>query len=189
MGIGKASGENRAVEAAKQAINSPLLELSIDGANGVLFNVSGGADLTMMEINEAANIITEFIDDEARVIFGAVTDENLKKGEIKVTVIATGFSDGNNNNKRISIDNVVDEEINFMNKEADYEKLNDETVFTDENMDNNDTEDDEKRDKFENDNKKNEVENNAFSSKISPVSTDDEYDVPAFIRKKIKKEK
>ncbi|MCK5412972.1 MAG: cell division protein FtsZ [Candidatus Pacebacteria bacterium] len=188
MGIGKASGENRAVEAAKQAINSPLLELSIDGANGVLFNVSGGADLTMMEINEAASIITEFIDDEARVIFGAVTDENLKKGEIKVTVIATGFSDGNNNNKRINIDNVVDEEINFMNKEANCEKLSDETVFTDENIDSDDTENNGKKDKFENANKKNEVENNAFSSKISPVSTDDEYDVPAFIRKKIKKE-
>ena len=188
MGIGKASGENRAVEAAKQAINSPLLELSIDGANGVLFNVSGGADLTMMEINEAASIITEFIDDEARVIFGAVTDENLKKGEIKVTVIATGFSDGNNNNKRINIDNVVDEEINFMNKEANCEKLSDETVFTDENIDSDDTENNGKKDKFENANKKNEVENNAFSSKISPVSTDDEYDVPAFIRKKMKKD-
>jgi len=61
MGIGKASGENRAIEAAKQAINSPLLELSINGAKGVLFNVSGGADLTMMEINEAANVITESI--------------------------------------------------------------------------------------------------------------------------------
>lgn len=91
MGIGKASGEDRAVEAAKAAINSPLLELSIDGAQGVLFNVSGGDDLTMAEIGKAAKIITESIEEDAKVIFGAVTDENLKKGQLKATVIATGF--------------------------------------------------------------------------------------------------
>ncbi|MDO8529087.1 MAG: cell division protein FtsZ [bacterium] len=91
MGIGVASGENRAVEAAKQAINSPLLELSIDGAKGVLFNVSGSNDLAMLEINEAANIITENIDPNAKVIFGAVTDDQIRKGDIHITVIATGF--------------------------------------------------------------------------------------------------
>ena len=94
MGIGKATGEERAIEAAKLAVNSPLLEISIDGAKGVLFNVSGGSDLTMAEINEAAKIITESIDPEAKVIFGAVIDDKLKKGEIKVTVIATGFDEG-----------------------------------------------------------------------------------------------
>lgn len=93
MGIGRASGEDRAVEAAKAAINSPLLEVSIDGAKGVLFNVSGGPDLTMTEINEAAKIITESIDPDAKVIFGAVMDDKLKKGEIKITVIATNFED------------------------------------------------------------------------------------------------
>lgn len=91
MGIGKASGEDRAVEAAKAAINSPLLELSIDGAQGVLFNVSGGDDLTMAEIGKAAKNITESIEEDAKVIFGAVTDENLKKDQLKATVIATGF--------------------------------------------------------------------------------------------------
>jgi cell division protein FtsZ len=91
MGIGRASGENRAVDAAKQAINSPLLELSIHGARGVLFNISGGLDLSMMEVNDAAQIITESVDPDAKVIFGAITDEDLKKGEIKITVIATGF--------------------------------------------------------------------------------------------------
>lgn len=91
MGIGKASGDERAEEAAKKAINSPLLELSIDGAQGVLFNVSGGDDLTMAEIGEAAKIITESIEEDAKVIFGAVVDEKLKKGELKLTVIATGF--------------------------------------------------------------------------------------------------
>ncbi len=94
MGIGRATGEERAIEAAKSAVNSPLLELSIDGAKGVLFNVSGGADLAMTEINDAAKIITESIDPEAKVIFGAVMDDKLKKGEIKVTVIATGFDEG-----------------------------------------------------------------------------------------------
>ena len=93
MGIGKATGEDRAVEAAKIAINSPLLEISIDGAKGVLFNVSGGSDLAMSEINEAAKVITESIDSDAKVIFGAVMDDKLKKGEIKITVIATGFDE------------------------------------------------------------------------------------------------
>ena len=91
MGIGIASGENRAADAAKAAINSPLLELSIDGAKGVLLNVSGSSDLTMLEINEAANIITESIDPDAKVIFGAVVDDAIRKGEVQITVIATGF--------------------------------------------------------------------------------------------------
>jgi len=91
MGIGIGTGENRASDAAKAAINSPLLELSIDGAKGVLFNVSSSNDLTMLEINEAANIITESVDPNAKVIFGAVIDETVKKGEIHITVVATGF--------------------------------------------------------------------------------------------------
>ncbi len=91
MGIGKATGEDRAIVAAKAAINSPLLDISIDGARGILFNVSGGVDLGMVDINEAAKVITESIDSEARVIFGATHDSRLKKGEVKVTVIATGF--------------------------------------------------------------------------------------------------
>ncbi len=94
MGIGFASGEDRAIEAAKTAISSPLLEVAIDGARGVLFNISGGNDLAMAEINEAAKIITDKIDPNAKVIFGAVQDDKLKKGEIKITVIATGFSNG-----------------------------------------------------------------------------------------------
>ena len=92
MGIGYASGEDRAIEAAKAAVSSPLLEVAIDGARGVLFNVSGGNDMAMWEINEAAKVITDKIDPNAKVIFGAVYDEKLKKGEIKITVIATGFS-------------------------------------------------------------------------------------------------
>ena len=92
MGIGTATGQNRAHEAALAAINSPLLDIAIDGAKGVLFAISGGTDLKMQEVHEAAKIITESIDPSAKVIFGAIEDETLKKGEIKVTVIATGFS-------------------------------------------------------------------------------------------------
>jgi len=93
MGIGLGSGENRAEEAAQKAINSPLLEVSIAGARGVLFAIAGGEDLGMLEIQDAARTITESIDANARVIFGAFRDDKLKKDEVKVTVIATGFSE------------------------------------------------------------------------------------------------
>lgn len=91
MGIGRASGEKRAENAALAAINSPLLEVSINGAKGVLFAIAGSDDLTMSEIQDAAKIITESIDKDAKVIFGAIRDDKLKKGEIKITVIASGF--------------------------------------------------------------------------------------------------
>ena len=92
MGIGLANGENRSVDAAKQAIKSPLLETSINGARGVLINITGGSDLGIHEVNEAAEIITESADPEANIIFGANIDEELGDS-IKVTVIATGFSE------------------------------------------------------------------------------------------------
>ncbi len=91
MGVGVSTGEKRAEEAARSAINSPLLEVSITGAKGVLFAIAGGDDLGMLEIQDAARVITESIDPHARVIFGAIKDDKLKKNEIKVTVIATGF--------------------------------------------------------------------------------------------------
>lgn len=91
MGIGRASGENRAVNAAQQAIESPLLEVSIDGARGVLFSVSGGPDLSMHEINEAAEVITSAVAPDANIIFGASIRDDLEEGEVCVTVVATGF--------------------------------------------------------------------------------------------------
>ena len=91
MGIGLAAGEDRAQKSASEAINSPLLDLSISGAKGVLFAISGNEDLTIHEIQEAAKIITDSIDKDAKVIFGTIADDKLKKGEMKVTVIATGF--------------------------------------------------------------------------------------------------
>lgn len=90
MGIGRASGENRAIEAARQAIDSPLLELSIDGAMGILYNITGGPDMTMYEVEEASKAITEAAHPEANIIFGAMVDDAMS-GEIKITVIATGF--------------------------------------------------------------------------------------------------
>ena len=94
MGIGTAVGDKRAEIAARAAINSPLLDVSVHGAKGVLFSIAGGEDLGMLEVQDAANVITEAIDPEAKVIFGAVTDGSLKKGAVRVTLIATGFPDG-----------------------------------------------------------------------------------------------
>ncbi len=103
MGIGLKSGKDRAREAAEEAINSPLLDIEIDGAKGVLFAISAGDDLTMNEVNEIASIITQSIDSNARVIFGTIHDSKIKKGEIKVTVIATGF------------DGIVQKKLDFTN--------------------------------------------------------------------------
>jgi cell division protein FtsZ len=91
MGIGEGKGENRSLEAAKRAISSPLLELSIDGAKGILFTVTGSKDLTMFEVNEAAKIITGTADPQAKIIYGVVIDPELKD-TARVTVVATGFS-------------------------------------------------------------------------------------------------
>lgn len=91
MGIGCSNGENRATEAAKQAIQSPLLETSIEGAKGVLLNITGGPNLGLFEVNEAAELVAQSADPDANIIFGAVIDEELKD-EIRITVIATGFS-------------------------------------------------------------------------------------------------
>ena len=90
MGIGTASGENRAIEAAKEAIQSPLLETSIRGAKGVLLNVAGGANLTLFEANAASTLVTESCDPEANIIFGTSIREDLGE-DITITVIATGF--------------------------------------------------------------------------------------------------
>lgn len=90
MGIGRSTGENRAVEAAKQAIASPLLELSIDGAKGILFTITGGSSLGMHEVAEAAKVITGSADEDAKVIFGTNIDEQMKD-EVRITVVATGF--------------------------------------------------------------------------------------------------
>lgn len=95
MGVGSASGEGRALEAAQMAMNSPLLETSIQGANGVIFNVTGGPDMTLHEVNEAAEVVYDNVDKDANIIFGSVIDERIQ-GELQITVIATGFELKNN---------------------------------------------------------------------------------------------
>lgn len=108
MGIGTASGENRASVAARQAIASPLLEITIDGAKGVLFNIIGGKDLTMAEVDEASKIIAAAADADARIIFGATIDESMSD-QIKVTVIATGFDESRQRMKELRFNPPIDD--------------------------------------------------------------------------------
>jgi cell division GTPase FtsZ len=133
MGIGRASGENRAVEAAEKAISSPLLEETINGATGVLLNVSGGESLTLHEVNDVADIIYSAVDPEANILFGSVIDEALGD-EIMVTVIATGFNNhvdltpGLNEQQ---LDNNSQEELDrpmIKMEDSAYQKINKEAV-------------------------------------------------------------
>src|SRR5918998_1796606 len=117
MGIGTASGENRAAEAAHTAVSSPLLESSIEGATGILLNISGPPDMGLFEVNEAAEVVTSAADQNANVIFGAVIDESLKD-EVRVTVIATGFGPGAHRRRRRT---VVEEEAPAQRREREAE--------------------------------------------------------------------
>lgn len=189
MGVGVASGEDRAQKAAKQAIHSPLLDVSVDGAKGVLFNITGGADLTMMEINEAAGIITENIDPNARIIFGAASDETVKKDEIKITVVATGF-DNNGASSRGDFSKNSDSKENSFDKGGEFKK-SEISSFIEDDFENeiepingfgrksvfNDDEDA----KFE-------KKSLGDSDEDNPLDDmDDDIEIPAFIRKKMGK--
>jgi cell division protein FtsZ len=179
MGIGTAAGENRSAEAAKLAINSPLLEFSIDGAKGILFNVSGGPDMTMLEINEAANVITESIDPNAKVIFGASVDESAKKGELTITVVAAGFDSEMVNEPMLS--SIQPISMSRETKPALEEPMISSTPsFSDE-----------EKPKFIIEEKmapkpKRQIN---FESKTSSIGEeeDEELEIPAFIRRKMKK--
>ncbi len=122
MGIGTASGEKRAEEAAKAAISSPLIDISIHGAKGVLFSIAAGDDLTMWEIQEAAKIITDSVDPNAKIIFGTVKDEKLKKNEIKITVIAANFPESHNVRKMFFSENTKPATPAQVEEEAPVEK-------------------------------------------------------------------
>jgi cell division protein FtsZ len=171
IGIGTASGENRAELAAKAAINSPLLDMTIDGARGVLFNITGGTDLGMFEIDEAAKVITKNVDPDATVKFGTVLDETMGD-EVRITVIATGFDENNRRPTPISFAPVEDRE--FTPKPAPAPSVN--PIFEDE-------EEPELT-----------VRRPLFKPKpVEPVpsmsddnTSEDELDIPAFIRKKMK---
>lgn len=175
MGIGQAEGEDRAVVAAKEAIESPLLEVSIDGARGVLFNVSGGRDMSMHEINEAAEVITSAVDPDANIIFGATINEELE-GQIKITVIATGFDQALDTHETgglayfskpsdestIASDEDIAQEVTSLNEDKEEEE-EEETVIT----------------------SKKEDPDDVWSFK----DNDDDFDVPAFVRRRKKRKK
>ena len=109
MGIGVASGENRATEAARTAVSSPLLEASIEGATGILLNVTGPPDIGLFEVNEAAEVVTSAADQNANVIFGAVIDDAMKD-EVRVTVIATGFGAARQRRRRPALTSTTEEQ-------------------------------------------------------------------------------
>ena len=129
MGIGRASGENRAISAAQQAIESPLLEVSIDGARGILFNVIGGNDLSMHEIHSAAETITSAADPEANIIFGATINPELE-GEVIITVVATGFDAAyfNARNKKNTDKSIDSEENNELTSYDTFSPTEDNTI-------------------------------------------------------------
>jgi cell division protein FtsZ len=131
IGIGTASGDNRAVEAARAAISSPLLEISINGAKGVLFSIAAGDDLTMFEIQDAAKVITESVDPNAKIIFGTVRDEKIKKGEVRITVIAASFPD-NIQRKATSLFQTVSEDMDRSGKGRIFNSPSKEAVRTEE---------------------------------------------------------
>ncbi len=166
MGIGRASGENRAEIAARMATNSPLLDLSIEGAKGVLFNVLGGLDLSMREVDLAAQLIQEAVDPNANIIFGASIDEALED-EIVITIIATGF-DGDTKTYRAPSTTVTNDVL-------------DDEILDDELGEKVDVEDDENKGEVSEEEEK----------KIEPTKPldledldDDDLEVPAFLRKK-----
>ncbi len=165
MGIGQASGENKAIEAAKAAVNSPLLEMNIEGARGILFTITGGPNLGMNEVNEAAKVITASADEDAKIIFGTVIDEKLKD-EIKVTVVATGF-DG---------------------KIANDPSLNQERAYTPSNFIKEQEKEEIKKEKKKpkvSPLKAAQVEPAKKKNIVSDEEEDDELGIPAFIRRKM----
>jgi cell division protein FtsZ len=165
MGIGRASGDNRAVQAAQQAIESPLIEVSIDGAKGVLFNVTGGYDMSMSEIQEAAEIITSAVSPDANIIFGATLRADLED-ELIITVIATGFDSAYFHEKTATLGNT--------NTNEDKEHVSDETVGNiDLNLDHT-----EAASIF--------AEENSEDIWNQPSDNDDESDTPAFLRRRKK---
>lgn len=170
IGIGTAQGEERALAAARQAVNSPLLEVSMSGAKGVLFSVAGNDDLKLSEVNEAAKVITEPIDQGARVIFGAYHDERMKKGDIKVIVIATGF-DGYKKGEMGSSDSGVE------TKAKEKEDQEQDTPFdVDLNQEMHEPE------KKEEEKEQQVAQNKKDKGGNNPVQ--DHWDIPAFLRKR-----
>lgn len=170
MGIGTATGENKAVEAAKDAINSNLLDMSIDGARGIVFTITGGPDLSMTEVSEAAKVITSAADDDCKIIFGAVVDEKMKDS-IKITVVATGFDGHGKSQKNESLKTYTP---NSFIAEKENESESSSTLNIDKNKN--------KFSVFKNIPIKPALEKKAEKPSLDE---DDDLSVPAFIRKKM----
>lgn len=193
MGIGRASGENRAIEAAQQAISSPLLEVSIDGARGILFNVIGGMDMSMHEINTVAETITTAADSEANIIFGASINPELE-GEIIVTVIATGFDESyyaSRNAKTAQLLRQAAEEEGLTNlKEVDDAAMEDLDMEIKETVDTGAHDfhsDDTPAVNIWSLNGDNNDSNNESSDEPAvPKEEEDEFDKPSFLRRRLK---
>jgi cell division protein FtsZ len=176
MGIGQASGDNRATEAAKQAISSPLLEVSIEGARGILFTITGGSSLSMHEVAEAAKMITASADEGAKVIFGAVLDESLKD-EVRITVVATGFDSNGRANLTPSMKSVLTAGTIVGGGSKSAEKAKAEPAMSAENKNL------PKRVKSI-DQELGRLRKDAASAS-QPMTEEEELDIPAFIRKKM----
>jgi cell division protein FtsZ len=184
MGIGRASGEDRAKRAAKEAIDSPLLDVSIAGAKGILFTITGGEDLTMYEINEIAEIITSSADGGASIIFGTVIDKSMS-GDVKVMVVATGFESFDSQKKDVAKMNSAykqNEYISRMNHSikdiTDVSEDIDEIEFEEEKDNADTTINDTSFDDYDNDIK--------LNNDSEFLEQNSEYDIPAFLRKKMK---
>lgn len=170
MGIGRASGEDRAVQAAQQAIESPLIEVSIDGAKGVLFNVTGGYDMSMSEIQEAAEVITSAVSPDANIIFGATLKPDLED-ELIITVIATGFDSAYFHDQATQSDKSSAQPSTFSSsvQDSDIQSVNLDLEQTD------------VASSF--------AEENTTDIWNTPVENDDEADTPAFLRRRKKNKK
>ena len=178
MGIGRASGDERARKAAEQAIESPMIEVSIDGARGVLFNVSGGCDMSMSEIQEAAEIITGAVAPDANIIFGATLKPELED-ELIITVVATGFDrEYNEEHKNNSLDSVVTQDLSIDNSSKNSENVEDIAESIDMEL--------------------NKEEENSAADFTGEIQTnniwatqedDDESDIPSFLRRRKRNKK
>ena len=191
MGIGRASGEGRAIEAARNAINSPLLELAIDGAKGVLFNITGGTNLGMFEIDEAAKIITKSVDPEAKIKFGAVINEEMND-EVQITVIATGFDEMQRKPSTIRLSE-IDEQLGGMREFRKIDDIKREDIFKKVEKHEEPKVEPKKTEEVKAVQEKQtlpdvrEVRKPFFSGTAPVVEEEtDELDIPAFIRKKMK---
>jgi cell division protein FtsZ len=182
MGIGKASGENRAEEAARMATSNPLLELSIEGATGVLYNITGGIDLPMQDVDIAAKLIQEAVDPSANIIFGVTADETVGD-ELVITVVATGFDESRQVfSKKTFASNPLQSQASTFSVSAPKKQSNDDNVVLDDDFDMVDNDANSKTIRLDlddhNDDNKQDV------TPFSSTSNDDLEDVPAFMRRK-----